>query len=90
MCVITDAPAQLLAGEETLPRYEDSLSLFPAWLSFLLKLGTVRSIASFAVQYWFYAQIDALDREGKPELAMTVISASRKVMALQKQLINDR
>ncbi|MEH6911423.1 MAG: NADH:flavin oxidoreductase/NADH oxidase family protein, partial [Oceanicoccus sp.] len=60
MCVITDAPARLLAGDETLPRYEDSLSLFPAWLSFLLKLGTVRSIANFAVQYWFYAQIDAL------------------------------
>ncbi len=90
MCVVTDAPARLLNGEETLPRYEDSLSLLPSWLSFLLKLGTVRSIAIFAVQYWYYAQIDTLGREGKSEPAMTVVSAARKVLALQKQLIKDR
>ncbi len=35
MCVMADAPNQLLAGLDELPRYEDNLSLFPSWLSFL-------------------------------------------------------
>ena len=30
MCVMTDAPARLLAGLDELPRYEQELSLFPA------------------------------------------------------------
>jgi 2,4-dienoyl-CoA reductase-like NADH-dependent reductase (Old Yellow Enzyme family) len=87
MCVDTDAPARLLAGEDELARYEDNLSLFPGWLSFLTHINAIRSTASFAVQYWFYAQIDELGRHGRPQPDMSVFAATRSVMSLQKQLL---
>ena len=42
MCVMTDAPKQLMAGLDELPRFENELSLFPSWLEFLGKLKTLR------------------------------------------------
>jgi 2,4-dienoyl-CoA reductase-like NADH-dependent reductase (Old Yellow Enzyme family) len=90
MCVLTDAPAQLLAGESALPRYESKLSLLPDWLSFLTGVSTLRTLASFAVQYWYYAQLDTLGRTGKAAPGMTVFAATRKVMAQQKQWIAAR
>lgn len=90
MCVVTDAPAKLLAGEEELPRFEDKLALFPHWLSFLLKIKIIRTIASFSVQYWFYAQIDLLGRTGAAEPKLSVFSAARKILAQQKKLLNQR
>lgn len=90
MCVDTDAPARLLAGEDSLARYEDNLSLFPGWLSFLTKIDAIRAMASFAMQYWFYAQIDELGRHGKPQPSMSVFAATRRVMSLQKQLLKGR
>jgi len=90
MCVLTDAPAQLLAGESALPRYESKLSLLPDWLSFLTGASTLRTLASFAVQYWYYAQLDTLGRTGKAAPGMTVFAATRKVMAQQKQWIAAR
>ena len=80
MCVDTDAPAQLLAGERELNRYENTLSLLPSWLSFLEGIGTVRSIAGFAVQYWYYAQLDSLGRTGVTSPETSVFSATRQVM----------
>lgn len=90
MCVVTDAPARILSGEEDLPRFEDSLSLFPGWLSFLAKVDLIRPLAVFAVQYWFYAQIDALGRQGQADPSMTVFRAASKVLALQKKLLKER
>jgi 2,4-dienoyl-CoA reductase-like NADH-dependent reductase (Old Yellow Enzyme family) len=89
MCVMTDAPAQLLAGLEELPRYENELALLPACLMFLTKLKTVRSIASFSVQYWFYAQLDLLGREGRADASMSVFNGARRVLALQRQLLKQ-
>ena len=62
MCVVTDAPKQLLEGREELPRFEKQLSLFPSWLAFLNNVKALRTIATFGVQYWFYAQLDKLGR----------------------------
>jgi 2,4-dienoyl-CoA reductase-like NADH-dependent reductase (Old Yellow Enzyme family) len=90
MCVDTDAPARLLAGADELSRYEKQLSLFPSWLSFLERLDILRSLAAFAVQYWFYAQLDALGREGRAQPAMSVFAAARRVMRLQKSLLARR
>ncbi len=90
MCVMTDAPAQLLAGLSELPRYENHLALFPQWLAFLTKIKTVRSIASFAAQYWYYAQIDRLGRSGQTEPALSVFKATQETMALQKALVSAR
>ncbi len=90
MCVDTDAPARLLAGAEELKRYEKQLALFPAWLSFLTKINALRSIAGFAVQYWFYAQLDELGKAGKPAPEMSVMTATRRIMGLQKELLAGR
>lgn len=86
MCVMTDAPNQLLAGLTELPRYESNLSLFPRWLSFLGNLKALRAIAGFAIQYWYYSQIDALGRSGKADPDLSVFAATKQTMALQKKL----
>lgn len=90
MCVMTDAPAQLLAGLSELPRYESQLALFPNWLSFLSKINTLKAMATFAVQYWYYAQIDHIGRHGQADPALTVLQATRQTMALQRVLVKAR
>ncbi|MCL4106042.1 UNVERIFIED_CONTAM: hypothetical protein GTU68_058348 [Idotea baltica] len=90
MCVDTDAPAKLLAGETTLQRYEDQLSLFPAWLAFLERIDTVRSVAGFAVQYWFYEQLDSLGRNGKATPDTSVFKSARRVMSAQQRWLKAR
>lgn len=90
LCVLTDAPARLLAGADELPRYEAELSLFPDWLSFLSRFTTLHTLASFAVQYWYYAQLDTLGHTGKAQPDMAVSAATRKVMAQQKQWLAAR
>ena len=84
MCVDTDAPARLLSGAGELNRYEDRLSLLPGWLSGLKRIGAIRALSGFAVQYWFYAQLDALGRTGVPVPDLSVLAAARQVMAQQK------
>lgn len=90
MCLITDAPARLLAGAEELPRHESTLALFPAPLSFLTRIKTLRTLASFAVQYWYYAQLDTLGRTGSTEPGMSVFAGARRVMAQQRQWLAAR
>ena len=90
LCVMTDAPAQLLTGLEELPRYENELALLPSWLNFLTGIKTVRAMASFAVQYWYYAQLDELGRTGRAAPAMSVFAATKRVMAVQKVLLAGR
>ncbi len=90
MCVDTDAPAQLLAGAEELVRYEKQLSLFPSWLAFLGRINALRSVAGFAVQFWFYAQLDELGKQGRAAPEMSVFAATRRIMSLQKELLAAR
>jgi 2,4-dienoyl-CoA reductase-like NADH-dependent reductase (Old Yellow Enzyme family) len=90
MCVMTDAPAQLLAGLEELPRYENELALFPSWLSFLSRLKAIRPLAIFAVMYWYYAQLETIGREGKANKSLTVFAATKRIMAQQKELLPPR
>jgi hypothetical protein len=76
LCVVTDAPAQLLSGLEALPRFEDELSLLPRGLGFLNRIKAVRTISAFATQYWFYEQIAALGLHGEANVSMGVMSAT--------------
>ena len=89
MCVMTDAPNRLLQGANELPRYEASLSMFPPWLAFLNRIKTLRTMATFGVQYWFYAQLDELGNKGQPQPSMSVFAATRLIMSLQKKLLAD-
>lgn len=90
LCVITDAPARLVEGLTELPRYEAQLALFPPWLAFLNRSKTLRTLASFGVQYWYYAQLDTLGRTGRAAQNMTVFAATRQVMAQQKRWLAAR
>ena len=90
MCVMTDAPARLLAGLEELPRYENELSLLPPWLGFLTRARALRAAAGFAVQFWYYAQLDLIGREGRAQPGLSVFTATRRVMSLQKKLMAAR
>jgi 2,4-dienoyl-CoA reductase-like NADH-dependent reductase (Old Yellow Enzyme family) len=90
MCVMTDAPAQLLAGLEELPRYEQGLKLFPAWLGFMRALKLGRTIEGFAGQYWFYGQLDALGRTGAANPSLSIMAAWREVERTQKAWLKMR
>lgn len=77
MCVVTDAPQQLLDGVPELPRFEDTLSLLPRALNFLNRIKLVRTVGAFATQYWFYEQIAALGRTGHTRVGIGVMAATR-------------
>ena len=87
MCVDTDAPARLLAGEAELNRYEAQLSLLPDWLAFLGKVPLVRAMAGFSVMYWFYAQLDSLGRTGLPKPELSVFAATMQVKRHESELL---
>jgi 2,4-dienoyl-CoA reductase-like NADH-dependent reductase (Old Yellow Enzyme family) len=87
MCVDTDAPARLLAGEAELNRYEAHLSLLPDWLGFLGKVPLVRAMAGFSVMYWFYAQLDSLGRTGLPQPDLSVLAATMRVKRQEAELL---
>ena len=81
LCVNADGPNRLLNGEDELARYEDNLSLLPGWLMWLTRFNAVRTINSFATQFWFYEQIANIGRTGATDPKLTVFSAT---MAQQK------
>jgi 2,4-dienoyl-CoA reductase-like NADH-dependent reductase (Old Yellow Enzyme family) len=81
LCIDTDGPKALLQGAETLNRYEDNLSLLPRWLLWLTRFNTIRTLNSFATQFWFYEQIAHIGRSGVKNDELTVFSAA---MAQQK------
>ena len=76
LCIETDGPNQLLAGTDELGRYENSLSLLPKWLMWLTRSNTVRTINSFATQFWFYEQIANIGRTGTVDNNLSVFSAT--------------
>jgi 2,4-dienoyl-CoA reductase-like NADH-dependent reductase (Old Yellow Enzyme family) len=89
MCVDTDAPARLLAGDDELRRYEDGLELLPGWLSFLTRFELVRTIAALSTMQWYYAQIDCLARSGTAQPGMSVWSATRRMQAQERKLLKQ-
>tara|TARA_R110002110_G_scaffold23310_7_gene89148 strand:- start:1508 stop:2848 length:1341 start_codon:yes stop_codon:yes gene_type:complete len=90
MCVMTDAPKQLLEGLEALPRYEDELRLLPDWLGFLMRFQMVKAVASFAVIYWFYEQLENLGQSGMTDPNLGVFTAFRAVEARNKRILAAR
>ncbi|MEP1606232.1 MAG: NADH:flavin oxidoreductase, partial [Marinomonas sp.] len=90
LCVLPDAPNQLLAGREDLPKYEDYLGLLPDWLGFLRGLKTVKMLDGFGGIYWFYEQIWMLARTGKTDAEYPVFKAFRTVDARGKDIMKRR
>lgn len=90
LCVITDAPKQLLEGLTDLPRFEDGLDLIPSWLGFLKNLQMMKAINGFAGIYWFYQQIWMLGHEGRVDENYPVFKAFRLVDARNKSIMKAR
>lgn len=90
LCVDADGPNRLLNGEDELARYEDNLSLLPGWLMWLTKFNAVRTINSFATQFWFYEQIANIGRTGTTDPKLTVLSATMAQQKAANAWINKR
>ncbi len=78
LCGAPDACNDLLAGAAEIPRFEKQLSLLPPWLRGVERNRLVRAFAGFALQYWYYAQLDNIGRSGKPRPSQSVFSAVRQ------------
>ena len=83
MCVMTDAPNRF-SGLAELPRYESELTFFSTWLNFLNRFKSLRTLSTFGVQYWYYAQLELLGRSGKPQPEISTVTASKRVMTSRK------
>jgi 2,4-dienoyl-CoA reductase-like NADH-dependent reductase (Old Yellow Enzyme family) len=90
MCADPDGPNQLLGGAAGLRRWERELHLLPAPLRWLNGIGMVRAISSFAITYWYYAQLYALGRTGTPDKTKSVFASWREVEATHKALMAAR
>lgn len=90
MCVLTDAPKQLLAGRDELPRFENTLRLIPNWLGFLRGIQMVKAIDSFATIYWFYEQLFNLGKSGRTDPNLSVFKGFRAVEARNKKILAAR
>lgn len=90
LCVDTDAPARLLAGEAHLARYEDRLDLLPDWLAFLKRFQMIKTVNSFAGIYWFYQQLWLLGQEDRVDRELSVFEAFRTLEARNRQIMAER
>lgn len=90
LCVVPDAPKQLLEGRTDLPRYEDNLDLIPGWLGFLKRFQMVKAVNGFAGIYWFYQQLWLLGHEGRVDEQFPVLKAFRLVEARNKRIMAER
>ncbi|QPC98444.1 NADH:flavin oxidoreductase/NADH oxidase family protein [Qipengyuania soli] len=90
MCVDTDAPARLLAGDTQLARYEDRLDLLPDWMAFLKRFQMVKAVNSFAGIYWFYEQLWLLGHEGRTDPDLSVFKAFRTLEARNNRIMKER
>ena len=79
LCADPGGPARLLAGAEGLDRWETRLRLLPPALRFLGRLKLFQTLEGFAVSYWYYAQIDALARTGRPDTDVSPFAALQQV-----------
>lgn len=90
LCADPEGPKQLLEGAASLTRWEQSLHLLPAPLRWLRHIGMVRAIDSFAIQYWYYAQLYALGRTGVADKSKSVFASWREVETTHKALMAQR
>ncbi|MFN3458731.1 MAG: NADH:flavin oxidoreductase/NADH oxidase family protein [Novosphingobium sp.] len=90
LCGAPDACRDLLADRADLPRFETSLRLLPPALRWLEKFDTVRTIAGFGVQMWYYAQIDAIGRTGRPDPRKSVFASLMQVQNHAKTWMKAR
>jgi hypothetical protein len=91
MCVMTDAPNQLLENKvQALPRYEDKIKLIPEWLGFLKRIQLLKVVDAFGAVFWFYEQLESLGQTGKANESLTPFQATLAVHARNNRILSQR
>jgi len=90
LCVDTDAPNQLLSDTTELQRYENTVQLLPNWANFIQKVSLIRAVASFAVQFWYYAQLLSIARTGQADRSLSVFSAVKILTKHERSWLKQR
>lgn len=90
LCYFPDGAKRLLGGMEMLPRKENELALFPPSLQWVKRWKAMRAIDGFACQFWFYSQLYALGKTGRPATEMSVFQAMREVEGTHKRWLKER
>jgi 2,4-dienoyl-CoA reductase-like NADH-dependent reductase (Old Yellow Enzyme family) len=90
MCYLPDGPRRLLGGAAVLPRIERTLGLLPKGLAFLKSIRMIRSIDTFAAQYWFYSQLYAIGKTGTPAMGQSVFASLIEVERTHKAWLKAR
>jgi hypothetical protein len=91
MCIMTDAPNQLLENKvEALPRYEDKIHLIPAWLGFLKRMQILKVVNAFGSVFWFYEQLESLGQTGKAIETLTPFQAFLAVHVRNNRILSQR
>ena len=70
-----DAPRRLLDGGESMPRWEDRLRLGRHWFGPSSPVPMLRAVNGFAVQGWYYEQLQRLADTGRPDTTLSVFRA---------------
>jgi hypothetical protein len=73
-----------------LPKFESELRFLPPWLSFLTRIQLIKTLNTFAVQYWYYAQLEAIGQTGEAEENLGVGAAALRVMRQQSAWVKAR
>ena len=63
---------------------------YPRWLKPPEKLNLVKTLATFAVQYWYYQQLYILGETGSTSNDLSVFAATRQQMKLANELAAAR
>jgi len=89
-CVMPDAARQLVDGLEELPRTERQLRVLPSWLGFLRQIDLVKAVEGFGTQFWFYEQLTAIGRTGRPDPSLGVSRAAWRQLTTAARLMRER
>jgi 2,4-dienoyl-CoA reductase-like NADH-dependent reductase (Old Yellow Enzyme family) len=90
LCYQTDGAKLLLNGAAQLPMMESKLKLLPDWLGILRRIKMIRSLDSFAVQYWFYSQLYSLGYKGQPNIEQSVFASLKEVETTHRTWLKSR
>ncbi len=73
LCVDPDYPNKLLAGEQTIDRFEDGLRVGPGWFGPNSPINLLKAINGFAVMSWYYQQIRRMGQGEEPSRRLSVL-----------------
>ena len=84
LCVDPLAPAKLLAGADSLDRFEQRLRIGPGLLGPKSPFKTVKALNGFGALYWCYQQLRRMGEGQPPDVRLSVLSALKAEQSAQE------